>query len=65
MKIIDTDNKIRNISNIKKAVYVIKDKDNNEIKEDFIEVMIKGKGRSWIQFYPLDEFKKFNPKVRI
>lgn len=66
MKIIDTDGKEREIKSIKTIIHQIKDVISGKlINEKFVEVMIIGENREWIQFYPLTEFKKFNPKVRV
>jgi len=65
LNIIDTDNKPRVVRTIKKIKHLIKDINGNEILTDFVEVMVVGKEREWIQYYPLEDFKKLNPNVSI
>jgi hypothetical protein len=61
----DTDNISREVAYIKKIKHMYKDLKGQEILEDFIEVLILGKERKWVQYYPLIEFMRLNPEVRI
>ena len=63
MTIIDDDSKVREIESLKKIVHKHKDIEGNDIFEDFVEVMIVGKERKWMQYYPLNHFVKLNPAV--
>jgi len=65
INIIDTDNKVRVINSIKKIIHTVKDKDGKEISTDYVEVMVVGKEREWVQYYLLVEFLKLNPGVEI
>jgi hypothetical protein len=66
MTIIDLEGKVREIKSIKKIVHKIKNVISGELIDvEFAEVVIVGKEREWIQWYPLIEFKKLNPKVRV
>jgi hypothetical protein len=67
MKIIDINKKLREVKNIKKIVHIVKDKDGNDVKENYVEVVIIARNRkkNWREWYPLEKFKKLNPKVKI
>jgi len=66
MKIKDLTGKEREISSIKKISHKIHDAINGvDFEEDFVEVMIKGNNYNWPNWYPLEEFIKMNPEVKI
>jgi len=66
MKIKDINGKIRKILSIKKIIHQIEDSRTGEtVNKEFIEVIIDGKMRQWKEWYPLDDFKKFNPDLTI
>ena len=66
MRIIDINNKKRKVSSIKKIINTIKDKDGNDVEEEFAEVIIIGRYRpDWKEWYPLKQFLILNPRVRV
>jgi len=38
---------------------------NIETDEKFIEVVIVGKSREWVEWYPLKDFERHNPSIKI
>ena len=36
-----------------------------DVEEKFVEVIIIGKNRQWVEWYPLEEFEKLNPGIGI
>lgn len=66
MKIIDTNNKERNVKYIKKFIDSERDSISGEmISKDYVEVEIIGNSMNWKQWYPFDDFIKFNPGIKI
>jgi len=67
MKIIDINGKEREIASIKRITQQIPDAINGGIAatKEYIEVVIIGKTRTWIEFYPLEDFERLNPNVVI
>jgi hypothetical protein len=71
VKIIDingNEREVKNITKVEHARYSSLDgEDYNEVDNvPYVEVIIVGKfGREWVEWYPLEEFKKKNPKVKI
>ena len=62
MKIVDINGKEREINSLKKIIHKVPDKITHELVDtDFIEVEIQGKHRKWTEWYPLPDFKKYNP----
>ena len=68
MKVIDINGKERDITSVKKTCIKVPDALHKDvfIKKDYAEVVIIGHfGRTWKEFYPLEDFKKANPQVRV
>ena len=67
MKFIDPKGKTREGLYFKKVKFAVKDAINNDTMklETYVEVMIKGKNRQWVQWYKYEEFKRLNPKIVI
>ena len=67
VKIIDTNGKKREILSIKRITHQIPDAVAGGIAttSEYVEVVIKGNFRSWLQWYPLAEFRERNPTVVI
>ena len=66
MIITDLKGKKRNIKNAKKIYNKEMDVVSNEIiNVPYAEVIIIGNTSEWKQWYPLEEFKKLNPGVKI
>ena len=66
MIITDLKGKKRNIKNAKKIYNKEMDVVSNEIiNVPYAEVTVIGKSGEWKQWYPLEEFKKINPDVKI
>ena len=64
--IIDINNRHRNINTIKRIRHQIRDAISGElIGEDYVEVTVVGRFRNWKQFYPLKEFKRVNPNIKV
>ena len=36
-----------------------------DVEEKFVEVVIIGRNREWIEWYPLKQFEEMNPEIRI
>lgn len=70
IKIIDINGNKREVKSITKVEHVryssLDGEDYDEADNvPYIEVIIIGKsGREWVEWYPLEEFKKKNPKVK-
>ena len=68
MEIVDINGKKRNALSAKKVVYQIPDAVNGGIAVTklYVEVIIVGQtGRTWKEWYDLQVFKEYNPKVNI
>ena len=67
MKIIDINGKEREAISIQKISHQVIDKDGNPINEEYVEVLIHGVNRNmtWKEWYPLKEFIKNNPEIKI
>jgi len=67
MKIIDINGKEREIASIKRITQQIPDAINGGIAatKEYIEVVIIGKTRTWIEWYPLEDFEKSNPSIKV
>lgn len=66
LKIIDVNGKERNASTLKKVVYKVHDAvhKNELIDKTYIEAQIIGKnGRTWITWFPFEEFVVANPNL--
>lgn len=59
----------KNAKSLKKIKHAMKDVKTGEVAEerDYVEAEITGKnnGRTWKEWYPLEEFKKLNPGIKI
>jgi hypothetical protein len=70
IKIIDinsNEREVKNITKVEHARYSSLDGEDYEEVDNvpYVEVTIIGKsGREWVEWYPLEEFKKRNPKVK-
>ena len=64
-KVIDINGKPRNIKSIKRMIHNVIDKDGNPIATEYVEVVIKGNMRNWTEWWPLAEFIKTNPTVKV
>ncbi|NCN28302.1 hypothetical protein GW915_12100 [bacterium] len=68
MIIIDGNKRKKNAVSLKVITHEVRDAINKgAIPTQFVEAVIKGKHRTatWIEWYPLAEFRKNNPGVRI
>ena len=67
MKIIDINGKERNVKSLKIIKHNVQDDRSGEIRTlDYVEAVLKGRnGNEWIEWYPLTEFKKLNPKRKV
>ena len=67
MEIIDINGKRREVLSIKKVTQQIPDAVNGGIAatQVYVEVVIKGKTRTWKEWYPLEKFLAANPNVVI
>jgi len=66
--ILDSNGKEKNAISLKVITHEVRDAINKgAIPTKFVEAVIKGKHRTetWIEWYPLSEFKKNNPDIRI
>lgn len=62
-KVMDLNDKERNVRTIKKIEHMVPDLvGGGEVTEPYVEVMIVGKNREWVEWWPLKEFEKSNPK---
>ena len=62
MRVIDLNGKERDVLTIYKMYQDITDAVNGDIvKEPFIEVVIEGKQSTWVEWWPLADFKENNP----
>lgn len=68
MKIIDINGKEREVLSIKRVAYEIRSALNGEPigNREYVEVVIQGKtGRTWKEWYPIEDFKEKNPNIVI
>ena len=67
MKFKDPQGRIREGLYFKKVKFAVKDAVNNNTLnlEAYVEVMIKGRNRTWVQWYAYKKFKELNPKIVI
>jgi hypothetical protein len=63
--VVDINGKERNIESIKRMTHNVMDKDGNPISTEYVEVVIKGHMRNWTEWWPLVEFVKTNPTVKV
>jgi hypothetical protein len=65
MRVIDLNGKERDVLTIYKMYQDIPDAVNGgTVKEPFIEVVIEGKQSTWVEWWPLSDFKENNPNRR-
>ena len=66
MNITDINGKARRIKSLKTIVHQVPDRISGELLGiDYVEVEILGKIRTWVEWYPLAEFRKLNPGIKI
>jgi len=67
LKFIDPQGRVREGLYFKKVKFAVKDAVNNDVMklETYVEVMIKGRNRQWVQWYKYEEFKRLNPNIVI
>lgn len=68
MEIIDINGRRRNIISYRVVTEQVPDAINGGVAatKQFVEVVIQGKtGRTWKEWYPLEDFKRLNPKVKL
>ena len=67
MEVIDINGRKRNVQSIKRITQQIPDAINGGIAvtKEYIEVVIIGKTRTWIEWYPLEDFEKSNIPYKI
>lgn len=67
MKIIDINGKERNVKSLKIVNHNIQDERSGELKVlKYVEAVLKGRsGNEWVEWYPLKEFNKLNPKRKV
>lgn len=65
MKIIDTNGREREVLSAERMSHSHEDIYGKIITEEYVKVLVKGKNRQWINWYPLKEFAKYNPTVKV
>ena len=65
MKLVDLNGKKRTVKSAIVITHDTVDIMGNDVKEPFVEVVIKGKNRSWTEWWPLADFEEKNPGVTI
>lgn len=67
MKIVDPEGKEREVLSIKRISHQVVDAIHKGqfIQTELVEVVIKGKTRQWVNWYPLEKFAVANPDVVI
>jgi len=67
MKVIGINGEEREVLSIKRIIHKVPDvlHKGKFINIKYIEVVIKGKSRTWKEWYPLENFRKMNPNVVI
>jgi len=68
MKIIDINGKEREVVSIKKINHQIRDAVHGGVftTKEYVEVEVQGKtGRVWKEWYPIEDFRKLNPGIKI
>ena len=67
MEVIDINGRKRNVQSIKRITQQIPDAINGGIAttKEYIEVVIIGKTRKWIEWYPFEQFIVLNPDLVI
>lgn len=65
MKILDTGGKEREALSVSRVSHTHQDTSGNTISEDYAKAVIKGKSRTWVNWYPIRQFLKLNPNIRI
>lgn len=68
MRIIDCNKREKEAVSLKVVTHKVKDVINGgDILEKYVEALIKGRNRkaTWIEWYPLEEFKRNNPDIKI
>jgi len=67
LEVIDINGRKRNVQSIKRITQQIPDAINGGIAatKEYIEVVIIGKTRTWIEWYPLEDFEKSNPSIKV
>lgn len=65
MKIIDPDGKEREVLSMKRISHQVVDAIHKDqfIQTELIEVVIQGKTRQWIDWYPFEKFSAMNPDL--
>ena len=63
LKIIDESGKEREVSNPKIITHEMKDDKGNPVNREFVEFMVQGKTREWVDWCPLDVFREKNPGI--
>ena len=64
IKIIDINKKVRKARSIKRIKHAVTDAINGgTIVEDWVEVVMIGKNSEWTEWYPLKQFKEYNPNI--
>ena len=62
MKVIDINGKEREVKYTKKIHHNVVDATSAvTVEEVFVEVLILGHNNTWLEWWPFDEFKRFNP----
>lgn len=62
-RVVDLNDKERNVRTIKKIDHTVPDVvDGGEVAQPFVEVLIVGKTRDWVEWWPLKDFEKSNPE---
>ena len=63
MKIIDINGKEREVLSIERISHSHKDYKGNDVIADYAQIVIKGRVRTWMEWYPWVEFLESNPGV--
>ena len=65
MKILDLENRERNVEYVKKIIHETKDMNDETIEKEMIEVVIIGNKSSWVTWYEYDAFRLLNKDIDI
>lgn len=65
MEVIDLNGKKRTLSSIKKIIHQVPDRDGNPVNTEYVEVTIEGRTRTWSEWWPLPQFQKLNPEIKV
>lgn len=65
MRITDIDGREREVLFIERVSHSHMDINGEAISEDYVRAIVKGKNRTWINWYPIREFMRRNPSIQV